>query len=232
MEPGSRLILVVAMAAACSSATAPLATAEPGVVYTYPLDGQLDVPLGARVVVTFSDPVDPGAVGACSGTGAEVTGAICLVGPDGPVDATAQVVGDGKTVQFAGVAFAPGTKYTVYARPAVAPAAKNLPATGPLLRFTTRSTQPRAAPPAVIAVNGAAPTTPEGFRPMFESSTIRLVFSEPLDPRTVVLGPGAIELVDMMSGQKVPATLLAGGIHVSIDPNVDLVAGKPYQVKI
>jgi len=229
---GSRLIVVVAAIAACSDATSPLATAEPGVVYTYPIDAQLDVPLGARVVVTFSDAVAAGAVGACAGTGADVTGAFCLVGPDGPVAATAEVVGDGKTVQFAGVAFAPGTKYAVYARSALAPTAKNLPATGPLFSFTTRSTQARAAIPAVVAVNGAAPATPEAFRPMFESSTIRLMFSEPLDPRTVTLAPGAIELVDMTSGAAVPATLLANGIHVSIDPISDLSAGTPYQVKV
>jgi len=232
---GSRLIAaIIAIAAitACSNATSPLATAEPGVVYTYPIDAQLDVPLGARVVVTFSDPVEGGAIGACTGTGADVTGAFCLVGPDGPVAATAEVVGDGKTVQLSGVAFAPGTTYAVYARAALAPAARNLPQAGPLFRFTTRSTQPRAAAPTVVAINGAAPAAPEAFRPMFETSTIRLVFSEPLDPRTVTLAPGAIELVDMTAGTAVPATLLAKGIHVSIDPIRDLVAGRPYQVKV
>jgi DNA-binding transcriptional regulator YiaG len=229
---GLRLGMAVVAVAACSQPTAPLATAEPGVVYSYPIDAQLDVPLGARVVVTFSDPVDPSAIAACSGTGAEVTGAFCLVGPDGPVDATAEVVGDGKTVQLAGVGFAPGTRYGVYVRPALAPTARNLPAAGPLFSFTTRSTPARAAAPVVVAINGAAPTAPEAFRPMFESSTIRLVFSEPLDPRTVALAPGAIELVDMTSGTAVPATLFANGIHVSIDPIADLVAGNPYQVTV
>jgi hypothetical protein len=232
MMPGSRLVVAVVAIAACSNPTPPLVTAEPGVVYTYPLNAQLDVPLGARVLVTFSDPVAASALGACAGTAAVVTGAFCLVGPDGPVAATPEVVGDGKTVQFTGVAFAPGTTYAVYARPALAPTAKNLPVAGPLFSFTTRSTQARAAAPTVIAVNGAAPTAPETFRPMFESSTIRLVFSEPLDPRTVTLAPGAIELVDMTSGVAVPATLLASGIHVAIDPITDLTAGQPYQVKV
>src|SRR6185369_1613427 len=119
-----------------------------------------------------------------------------------------------------------------YVRSALAPTAKNLPATGPLFSFTTRSAQPRAAPPALVAVNGGPPTMPEAFRPMFETSTIRLVFSEPLDPRTVVLAPGAIELVDRTTGRPVPATLLAGGIHVSIDPIADLVPGNPYEVRV
>jgi len=226
-------VVLVALGAlgACSSATQPLATAAPGVVYTYPADAQIDVPLGARVAVTFSDPVEPGALGACSGAGDAVTGAFCLVGPDGPVDATAEVVGDGRTVQLAGVAFAPGTTYAVYARGALAPTASNLPAAGPLFRFTTRSTRPRATAPVVVAVNGGDPAQPESFRPMFDSSTIRLVFSEPLDPRTVALGPGAIELVDA-AGTAVPATLLASGIHVSLDPIADLAAGKTYEVRV
>jgi hypothetical protein len=231
MMPGSRLVVAVVATAACSNTTSPLPAAEPGVVYTYPSDAQLDVPLGARVVVTFSDPVDRGALGACAGTSADVTGAFCLVGPGGPVAATAEVTGDGKTVQFAGVGFAPGTTYAVYARAALAPTARNLPAAGPLFRFTTRSTQARATAPVVVAINGAAPTAPEAFRPMFETSTIRLVFSEPLDPRTA-LAPGAIALVDMTSGAAVPATVLAHGIHVAIDPIADLAAGAPYQVVI
>ncbi|HEU4734715.1 MAG TPA: Ig-like domain-containing protein [Kofleriaceae bacterium] len=229
---GPRLRVAVVVLAACSDTTAPLATAEPGVVYTYPIDAQLDVPLGARVVVTFSDPVDAKALGACSGTGAGVTGAFCLVGPDGAVAATPEVVGDGRSIQLSGVAFAPGTTYDVYVRPAVAPGAQNLPASGPLFRFTTRSAQPRSAAPALIAVNGAPPRAPESFRPMLESSTIRLLFSEPLDPRTVTLAAGALELIDTTTGSQVPARLLASGIHVSIDPLADLVPGRPYQLNI
>jgi len=231
MSVGSTLRIAVIAIAACGDPAAPRVV-ESGVVFTYPIDAQLDVPLGARVVVTFSDPVDASAIAACEGTTGNVTGAFCLVGPDGPVDATAEVVGDGRTVQLAGVAFAPGTTYEVYVRTALAPTATNLPASGPLFRFTTRSTQPRAARATLIAVNGGPPEAPEAFRPMFESSTIRLVFSEPLDPRSVVLAPDAIELVDMASGAAVPVTLLAQGIHVSLDPIADLAPGTPYQLKI
>src|SRR4051812_40372187 len=106
MATGAR-VATMAMAltalAACSDATRPLATAVPGVVYTYPADAQLDVPLGARVVVTFSDPVEPTAMGPCTGTAADVTGAFCLVGPEGPVSAAAEIAGDGRSVQFTGV---------------------------------------------------------------------------------------------------------------------------------
>lgn len=219
------------MLAACTQAAAPVPTAEPGVIYTFPSDGQIDVPVGARIVVAFSDPVVASAVTACTGTATSVTGAFCLVGPDGPVAATGEVVADGRAVQFSSAALAPGTTYEVYARSALAPTAKNLPA-GALFAFTTRTTQPRAAAPRVVAFNGVALDASATKPAMFESTTIRLVFSEPLDPRTAVLGPGAIELIDMTTGTAVPASLFAQGIHVSIDPQLDLVAGRAYELKI
>ena len=51
---------------------APTPAAGPGVVYTFPSDGQIDVPLGARIVITFSGPVVANAPTASSSTpGAE-----------------------------------------------------------------------------------------------------------------------------------------------------------------
>jgi len=221
--------VVLGAIAACSSTTGPPGPA-PGVVYTFPADGQVDVPTGARIVVTFSDPVVASAIAACSGTAAQPDGALCLVGPDGPIAASAAVVGGDRIVQLT-AALAEGTTYAVYARPALAPAAANLPASGPLFRFTTRSSRPRTAAAALLAVNGGPPDHPDAFRPMFESSTVRLVFSQPLDPRSVALAPGAIELVDA-SGATVPARLLSDGIHASVDPVDDLVAGQSYQLRI
>jgi hypothetical protein len=228
--------MVVGVIAACSSAAGP-PPPPLGVIYTFPADGQLDVPLGTRIVVTFSEPVIASAIAPCSGTAAQPIGALCLVGPDGPVTANAVVVGDGKgdgrIVQLT-AALAEGTTYAVYARPELVATPGNLPADGPVVRFTTRSTRPRAATAALLAINGGSPDHPEAFRPMYQSSTIRLVFSQPLDPRSVALAPGQIELVDP-TGAAVPARLLSDGIHVSIDPVDDLVvpaADQPYQLKI
>jgi hypothetical protein len=66
---------------------------------------------------------------------------------------------------------------------------------------------------------------------MFEASTIRLVFSEPLDPRTVVDAPGSIELFDA-SGTAVPITIVAKDVHVSVDPVTDLTAGQTYTLRL
>ncbi|HEY5937729.1 MAG TPA: Ig-like domain-containing protein [Kofleriaceae bacterium] len=219
------LSLVLALAA-CGSGVPPLVTAEPGVIFTYPADQQLDIPTGARIVVTFSEPVEAGALGPCSAT----TGPFCVVGPAGPVDAMPQITGDGRSVELAG-SLEPGTTYGVYVRQDLAPRATNLPTAGPLFEFTTRAERPRAAAPALVAVNGSPVATPDSYRPVLESSTIRLVFSEPLDPRTVTLAPGSLELVDQATGTAVPALVVAQGIHASIDPLADLVPGTRYEVR-
>jgi hypothetical protein len=226
-------MLTCALFAACGADnTPPLQTAEPGVVFTYPIDRQVDVPLGSRIVVTFSDPVETSALGPCSGQGNAVTGAFCLVGPAGAIDATAEVVGDGKSVQFASPVLEPGTRYSLYARSALAPTAKNLGTAGPLFSFTTRASRPRAAAPALVAVNGSDLSSlgSNPFRPIVESSTISLLFSEPLDPRTV--DGSSVQLVAMPAGTAVAATVIAKDIHVVIDPSADLTAGTTYQVRL
>ena len=99
-----------------------------------------------------------------------------------------------------------------------------------LLEFTTRSDR-RGRQADRVAVNGSDPAMPGALRPIFETSTLQLVFSEPLDPRTVALEAGAIELVDA-AGTPVEATLLSRGIHVVIDPVAPLTAGAPYEIRI
>ena len=206
---------------ACGDTTAPLQTAQPGVTFTYPVDKQVDVPLGTKLVVAFSDPVVATAL-TCP--------AFCITGPNGPATVTPTVSADGLAITVDSPGWDPGAQYTISVTSALAPFAANLP-TGPLVTFTTRSDRPRAAPPTLVAVNGGDPANPESFRPMFETSTIRLVFSEPLDPRTVTLGAGSIELLDA-SGSAVPATVIHKGIAVSIDPVADLTPGMAYQVRL
>lgn len=224
------LFATLVVCASCNDSTPPLATAEPGVVLTYPADAQVDVPTGAHIVVTFSEAVDASALGGCSGSGSAVSGGYCLVGPNGVVDATPTLVGD-KTVEYA-TNLDPGTAYQVYVGAALAPFATNLPAAGtPLVHFTTRSIQPKSALPTLIALNGGDPTLPDSYRPMLEATTIELLFSEPLDSRTVTIGTGAIELVDAANAA-VPVTLLTDGIHVALDPKSDLIAGSTYTLKL
>lgn len=189
---------------ACGSESSPPREPVQGIVFTYPVDQQRDVPLGAHVVVSYALPTD---------------GSVAVVGPDGPVEAIVEHAGGDRTLVVRDAKLAPGTTYQVHV------------GEGTLFEFTTRSDRPRAGKPAVFAFNGADPTTPGALRPIYETSTLQLVFSEPLDPRTVALEPGAIELVDAQ-GTAVPATLFARGIHVTLDPVLPFVAGAPYEVRI
>jgi hypothetical protein len=226
---GRPLVLVMFALAACGDSSTNFTTAKPGVVFTYPVDAQVDVPTGANVLVTLSDPVDASAV-ACKTTGTMATGGFCLIGPNGPVSAMPSVSMDGLTVAYTGLSMDAGASYAVYVGSDLAPTAQNLPS-GPLAHFTTRSARPKSAAPMLIAINGGDPASPESFRPMLEATTIELVFSEPLDSRTVVIEPGAFELLDA-SNTEVPATILGDGIHVAIDPTSDLTAGATYTLHV
>ncbi len=173
-----------------------------GVVYTYPVDGQRDVPLGAHLIASFTDVVTSEG-SACS-----------VVGPAGPVEITTTTTGGGRTLVLSSSAFQPGTEYAL--------------ACGEVrVMFTTRSDRPLAGAPLLVAINGSDPAMAGTFRPIFQTSTIQLAFSEPLDPRSV---EGAVELLDD-TGAAVPATTFAQGIHIVLDPAVPLVPGTPYVLR-
>ena len=138
--------------------------------------------LGAHLIVSFTDVVTSEG-SACS-----------IVGPAGPVEASTTTTGGGRTLVLSSSTFQPGTQYALICGEAQ-------------VTFTTRSDRPLAGAPALVAVNGSAPATPGTFRPILQTSTIQLAFSEPLDPRTI---DGAIELLDD-TGAVVPATTFAQG---------------------
>src|SRR4051812_21906576 len=117
-----RIFVALVVVCACNDPVAPLATAQPGVVFTFPADTQVDVPTGAHILVTFSEAVDGGALAACGGSPTAPSGGFCLVGPDGVVAATPKVAGsDGKTVEL-DAALAEGATYTAFVAAAVDPA--------------------------------------------------------------------------------------------------------------
>src|SRR6185503_5868682 len=118
-----QLIVAVGALGACSSPSS-VTSAKPGVVFTYPVDAQVDVPTGANVLVTLSDPVDASAV-ACKTSGTMPTGGFCLVGPNGPVSAMPSVSMDGLTVAYTGLSMDAGASYAVYVGSDLAPTAQN-----------------------------------------------------------------------------------------------------------
>ena len=239
----------VAALTGCGADFGPYAPPRPGagVIFTYPFDGQRDVPTGTTIVVTFTDPVARDVVArSCSLVDGVVSGGFCvrgpsgLVAPDGPIEVTGA---RDNVIRFTSHALESGAVYEVIGSPALLEGgAENLHDGEPLLRFTTRSEQTIAGQDAtIIAINGDDPgvyragATAEPRFPFLDFSTLRLVFSEPIDPVTVIAG-STIDLieVDPSTGAQraVSGTWLVQGIHASFDPDTDLVPGTTYELRV
>src|SRR5690606_31931163 len=118
-------------------------TPGPGVIFTYPLDGQRAVPTGTTIVVTFTDAVDRNVTTQpCSIVDGVISGGCCVRGPDGSIaEGALEIAGPRENViRFTSHALEPGAEYEVLGSPALlADGAANLREGEPLLRFTTRS---------------------------------------------------------------------------------------------
>ncbi len=244
---GSCRLVVVALLAAfgCASPNAepPFVGPGPGLIFSYPGDGQLDVPTRARVAVAFSQPIDATAIGpSCSVGGGTIRGGLCLVGPNGPVAGAWDVVGDGRAAEFTAAAQLPtATSFELFIDPRVLEAgAGNISAETPVIHFTTRGGGSKVGiAPEVIGIQGdpadrflPGSTTTPTF-PVSNLATFRLVFSEPMDARTAVMGVG-LEFVAVGAGgdEVVEGTVLAQGRHLSFDPEDDLEADRTYELRI
>ncbi|MCG8420049.1 MAG: Ig-like domain-containing protein [Proteobacteria bacterium] len=244
------LVAFLAASSACDSGDAVdkgnLFAAGPGVVFSYPFAGQKDVPVGTRLIVGFTHPVDESAL---SGDCSAGSGAFCVVGPSGPLSNVAALAGpDQNIVQFQSPEFEPGTPYYVFIKPSLLLGVEptNFPAEGdPLLWFRTRQNRSLAGErPTVIAINGDEPGAfiiGEGRAgsprfPFMDYDGIRVGFSEPIDPTTALDGD-TVELVEVDPGTgdtvaEVAGTLMVQGIHLSYDPDDDLTPGSHYRLRL
>jgi methionine-rich copper-binding protein CopC len=217
----------------------------PGLVYSFPGDGQLDVPVGSLISLVFSEAIleseiSPG----CSVSGNSVTGGLCVVDSTGPVAGTWSIVGGGRAAEFTpDEPLAEDSSYAVHiASSILSPGVGNLPESGPSVRFATRSERIDVATAAgVIAINGEqADVFAQGSElspryPLVDFATFHLVFSEPIDERSAILGSG-IEFVEVpaVGGAEIPVEgqVLAQGVHLSFDPNSDLNPESSYVMRI
>lgn len=230
--------LTLLWAAACSSPSSPEKTVPlpqppgPGVIFSYPRDGQYDVPTGARILLTFSEALPASAPGgACSKDGDQVVGSFCVEGPEG-------LTPGAPTVEGATLAFAPagglvaGATYRVYARPALLSGATNLPVQAPLLTFRTRSTRTRAGEAATVLTVNGAPLGADGSAtaPFLDVAPVRMLFSEPLESTTVTTKN--VRLLHSSDSTPVDGTVLAKGIHLTFQPAQKLEPGEDYQLEL
>ncbi len=206
--------------AACAAPTTPKLPPEPsgpGITFTWPRDGQLDVPTRAPVVLHFSAPLDASEVGT----------AVSVTGPSGATGGTVtQPTADTLRFDVDG-AFDEGTTYQLHVGAALLAGATNL-GVDPLVTFTTRRTTPRPGAAGVVGFNDFAPDSSRAA-PLLDVSTMRVLFDEPIDPSTV--STASVTLVGS-NGQPVPANVVAAGTSVVLDPIDTLVAGQPYTLTL
>jgi methionine-rich copper-binding protein CopC len=230
-------LLAAALASGCHSSprsmTSHVAVNPPGagVVFSYPADRQQDVPLGARVLLSFSRDLPAAVDTGCSSTAGQVTtGSFCVEGPDGFVAGAVAV--EGSTLAFTPAApLAAGATYRVWARPDLLPGGNNLPPQVPLFTFRARTTRILAGQAAsVLTVNGE-PLAADGSIavPVLDAAPVRLLFSEPLDPATVSTG---VRLVHVADGAEVEGVALVDGIHLTFQPAANLAAGDAYRLEL
>lgn len=235
--------------AGCEDANQPFQPKEPehALIYAFPMDGMVDLPLGSKALFAFSSQVDQQAVSAgCSAgdPGGPPEGAFCITGPDGLVDTSAHtsLVNQGRTIQFDMNALAPGTRYQVWLRPSAAPDAVNLEEDGEaLLAFHTRQNKPIAGTqPDVLAVNQEDPAAftdgadAEPQFPFMDFSPIRITFSEPLEQDTVRAGE-SVQLLAVDAEESttpVDFELHANRHYMTLQPDSDLTPGTRYEVRL
>jgi hypothetical protein len=199
-------------------------------VFGWPIDGQWDVPVGARVILSFSRALPAPVDTACARTAGGVAGAFCVEGPSGFVPGALTV--EGATLVFVPAnGLAAGASYRVWARPALLPGATNLRTDTPLLTFRTRDTRQRAGQTATVLTVNGSPLAPDGTspQPLYDVAPIRLVFSEPIDPATIGT---AVRVVRLADGGAVDGRVLASGIHLTFQASRALRAGDAYRLEI
>jgi hypothetical protein len=191
----------------------------PGLTFTWPRDGQLDVPHRAPVVLHFSDAIAAGLLDAGCPT-------LCVESARGATAGRFELVAPDTVVFSPAADFEDSVEYRVRIAQAVLPAATNL-TVDPRLHFTARQTRPKAGAPAqVLAFNDEPPDA--GTRPFLDVAPLRLLFSEPLDPASVTA-----TTVTLSGGAgAVAVACTTGGAQLVVDPLADLQPGVPWTLRV
>ena len=215
-----------------------------GVIFTYPMDGQSDVHLGTRFFATFSADVSSSAINqSCTYSNGTVTGSFCLLDSTNKVLSITPTI-NGKVVEFETTELKEGENYRLFVRPAVVGGGTtNLPETEPLLSFKTAQIDPvKGVAPSVLNINGEDPAVfssvipaasrPTPRYPLLDYATLRVSFSEPIEPASVEQGSSFqfVEVLDDVETE-VQGALMVNGQHLIFDPDEDLNPEATYALR-
>ena len=236
--------LLLPFIAACEEEADVFVPPDPGdaLIYAYPADGMVDLPLGSKLLLTFSGAIDEAAAKAeCQPDGDNFVGALCLADSKGNlVDLdSAEVSNRKRTFTFSMEGLQAGEEYRLWVSPDIASGVVNLGnQDGPLITFRTRQYDPVPnQAPEVLAINQEKPQVylpePEGEArfPFMDFSPVRITFTEPLVETTVRYGD-TVKLEHQASGELVDVKILNERHYITLDPKEDLIGGDTYTLTL
>jgi len=213
-----------------------------GVVFTYPMNNQHDVPTSTRFIIKFSQSVNEEKLMepvSLSESG-EINGNFYLIGDEGIISLNLSVAGDSdEIIEFEADNLKQGSKYRLYAKKALLnSSSNNLSDIDPLITFSTRQYTPiTGQAPSVISINGEDADLflngNSSIFPFLDFTTIRIEFSEPLNESTVRINNNfRLVSVDPSNGTEtnVKGDLLVKSRYSIFDPQTDLTPDITYRL--
>jgi len=180
----------------------------------YPYDGEKDVSPSTNIFLVFSEPVDEGSL----------MNGFSLVSNSTSVAGTLQLSSDKRRAKF--IPSAPLVSNRLYQVVLTSVITLDgvsllLPNNGIVSSFTTSGYKVISGDGLrVIAIDPA----PDAF---YDFSTLRIIFSEPLDPLTVIQGT-SFSFKKVSTNTEVPGKLIVNGNKIIFDPDEDLIGGEEY----
>ncbi|MBF5057837.1 hypothetical protein Y5W_03131 [Alcanivorax sp. 521-1] len=189
-------------------------------IYSFPLQDQQEVPTPTPVVLRFSESVE--------GQGMENSVVLRLDGQ--AIDTESRYADGGRSLILT-----PTQKLQYHAEYVV-----DFPDDSGIegaqdIRFSTRAAEEGIKANTITAdtldVTRAMPSGGEQD-PMMDFSTIRLQFTQPLDPQSLIYGQGGDSTVRLLdrNGDLVPAWVVVDGPYLTVDPKEDLTPGQSYRL--
>ena len=214
-------VLLVACGGGSSSPSGSSGEAvQNSLTYSFPLQGQQEVPTPTPVVLRFSQSV--------SGQGLEDD---VVLRHDGNVVPTQARLADGGR----SLILTPESKLDYHAD-YVVDLPENVQINGAQdIRFSTRAAEEGIKANVITAdTMDVTRAMPSGGQqdPMMDFSTIRMQFTQPLDPQTVRYGQGGDNTLRLVDGDDnvVPAWVVVDGPYLTVDPKEDLTPGETYRM--